>query len=123
MLVRDPIDPGRPRPVGGRSSCMRWLARAGKAALVLPCALLAAWSGLLSASVAAQPQAQPESRAPWRVVLIRSWDSLYPINVVRESALREAMLDRASRVIEFFPEEIDLLRFPSAIEPELASLL
>ncbi len=71
-----------------------------------------------AAGAAAQPQAPA-----WRVVLIRSWDSLYPINVLREGALREALLDRAPRVLELFPEEIDPLRFPGSIEPELVALL
>ena len=86
--------------------------------LSLPCVVLAACAALVSTVALGQP-----AQEPWRVVLIRGWDSLYPINVVRESALREAMLDRAPRVVEFFPEEIDPLRFPGAIEPELVSLL
>lgn len=96
---------------------MRSLEGLRRLALALPCMLLAAWAGLMPAAAAAQ------SQAPWRVVIIRSWDSMYPINTVRETALREALLDRAPRVIEFYPEEIDPLRFPAAIEPELVSLL
>ena len=64
-----------------------------------------------------------EPHAPWRIVLLRSWDSLYPINAQRENALREAIADNAPRVVEFFPEEIDTLRFKGDIERDLVALL
>jgi len=66
---------------------------------------------------------QPAGPAPWNVVLIRSWDSLYPVNLSRESAMRDAILDKAPRPIEFYPEEIDPLRFPMASERQLAAAL
>ena len=61
--------------------------------------------------IAAFPE-NPLSAEPWRVVLIRGWDAMYPVNVVREQALRAALLDKSPRVIEIYPEEIDSLRFP-----------
>jgi len=61
--------------------------------------------------------------APWRVVLMRGWDSLYPINIAREKALRETLADGSPRLVEFFPEEIDPLRFPGAIEADIVALL
>ena len=71
----------------------------------------------------AQEQHSPAQPATWRVVLIRSWDSLYPVNIARETALREALLENAPRLVEFYPEEIDPLRFPHETESELVSLL
>lgn len=64
-----------------------------------------------------------DDQQPWRVVLIRSWDSLYRINIQRESALREAMVENAPRVVEFYPEEMDPLRFPASPEDDLVALL
>ena len=70
-------------------------------------------------SAAAQlREATAEATPVWRVVLIRSWDSLYPANVVREAALRDALVDDAARIVEFFPEEIDTLRFPGAMDTD-----
>ena len=77
--------------------------------------------GLGAAAQGALAPAKPED--PWRVVLIRGWDSLYRSNVQRESALRDAIEEHAPRVIEFFPEETDPLRFPDAAEPDLVMLL
>jgi hypothetical protein len=70
---------------------------------MLACAGLAAAAGT--------PAAQGGPGATWRVVLMRGWDSLYPINLTREKALRETITDGAPRLVEFFPEEIDPLRF------------
>ena len=68
--------------------------------------------------------AAPQPDAPaWRVVLMRGWDSLYPANLVREKALREALTASSSRLIEFYPEEIDPLRFPGAAESDFMRLL
>src|SRR5689334_21587622 len=69
---------------------------------------------------AADPTAKHE---PWRVVVIRSWDAMYPVNVMREQALRTALAEQAPRNVEIFTEEIDPLRFPGAVESELAALL
>src|SRR5689334_7550263 len=69
---------------------------------------------------AADPTAKHE---PWRVVVIRSWDAMYPVNVMREQALRTALAEQAPRNVEVFTEEIDPLRFPSAIEADLAAVL
>jgi len=80
------------------------------------CALL-----LAGTCAAAQPPAQPPPT--WRIVLIRSWDSLYPVNVVREAALREAIVEGAPRLVDFFPEEIDPLRFEADLERDFVALL
>ncbi|HEX4762968.1 MAG TPA: ATP-binding protein [Usitatibacter sp.] len=69
---------------------------------------------------AADPPAKPD---PWRVVVIRSWDAMYPVNVMREQALRTALAEQAPRNVEVFTEEIDPLRFPGAIEADLAAVL
>ena len=47
---------------------------------------LAAAGAMLAAAVACQAQTRSDAAgAPpaWRVVLMRSWDSLYPVNVIR----------------------------------------
>ena len=85
------------------------------ATLILACAGPAAAAGI--------PAAQGVPGAAWRVVLMRGWDSLYPINLTREKALRETIADGAPRPVEFFPEEIDPLRFPGAIEADIVALL
>ncbi|HEX3058578.1 MAG TPA: histidine kinase dimerization/phospho-acceptor domain-containing protein, partial [Usitatibacter sp.] len=85
------------------------------ATLMLACAGPAAAGGI--------PAAQGGPGAAWRVVLMRGWDSLYPINLTREKALRETIADGAPRPVEFFPEEIDPLRFPGAIEADIVALL
>jgi signal transduction histidine kinase len=78
----------------------------------------------LAACGLASAQAPADDSAPhWRIVLIRSWDSQYPVNVMREQALRQALLENAPRVIDIFPEEIDPLRFPAGLERELVALL
>jgi len=76
-------------------------------------------------AVAAHAHAADEVAAPepWRVVLIRSWDAMYPVNVMREQALRTALLDQSPRPIEIYNEEIDPLRFPGAVEADVVSLL
>ena len=101
--------PGRTR-LGG---CARLWARVALAA-ALGCA------GVACAQAPAETRATP---APWRVVLIRGWDSLYPINIIRERALRETLTNGAPRLVEFYPEEIDPLRFPGAIEADIVALL
>jgi signal transduction histidine kinase len=73
-----------------------------------------------AAHAANEPPAIPE---PWRVVIIRSWDAMYPVNVMREQALRRALLDQSPRTLEIYAEEIDPLRFPVAPEAELVALL
>ncbi|MGZ5036272.1 MAG: sensor histidine kinase [Usitatibacter sp.] len=100
--------------VPGRQGTQRWIIVL-RHAFFMCCAIAGLACG---APAAAQPPAHP-----WRVVLIRSWDSLYPINTVREAALREALAENSPRVVEFYPEEIDLLRFPEAVEPALISML
>jgi len=45
------------------------------------------------------------------------------VNVMREQALRTALLDKAPRPIEIYNEEIDPLRFPGAVEADVVSLL
>src|SRR5689334_2105531 len=68
--------------------------------------------------------ADPQPDVPvWRVVLMRGWDSLYPVNLVREKALREALTAPGGRLIEFYPEEIDPLRFPGALDSDFMTLL
>ncbi len=64
--------------------------------------------------------ARPE---PWRVVLVRSWDSQYAVNVMRERALLEAMMQAAPRLVEVYTEEVDGVRFPSGEPPEFVDYL
>ena len=78
---------------------------------------------VLVAAAVAHAANTPAKSDPWRVVVIRSWDAVYPVNVMREQALRTALLEQAPRNVEIFTEEIDPLRFPGAIESDLASLL
>ena len=77
----------------------------------------------LASPAGAQVTAPAASAAPWRVVLIRSWDSLFTSNIVRERALREKITQDAAREVEFYPEEIDALRFAGAIEGDFVSVL
>ena len=77
---------------------------------------------LLHLPALAQGTAAPTAD-PWRVVLVRSWDSLYRANVARENSIREAILENAPRIVEFYPEEIDPLRFPAAMEADFVALL
>ena len=77
---------------------------------------------LFLAAMVASP-ARAEESPPWRVVLIRGWDALYRVNIMRESAMREAMGANAGRLVEIYPEEIDPLRFPGPELPELVTLL
>jgi signal transduction histidine kinase len=70
-----------------------------------------------------EPRVTSRDPAPWRVVLIRNWDAMYPINVMREQALRQALAERAPRALEIYPEELDPLRFPDGPEPEFVALL
>src|SRR5436305_19272 len=53
--------------------------------------------GLLALTLALFAHAQPaasqwlpvaDTPRPWRVVLIRNWDALYAVNVIREGAMR-----------------------------------
>lgn len=91
------------------------------------------WDRLLYAAVfaasllfPATADAQPQSlndREPWRVVLIRSWDSDFPINLARENALRDALLENAPRVVDLYFEEVDPVRFPTTWDEDLAALL
>ena len=59
------------------------------------------------------------------MVLIRSWDSQYPINVERENGLREALVRNAPpHALDIYAEEIDPLRFYGPdFEHELTVLL
>jgi signal transduction histidine kinase/ABC-type uncharacterized transport system substrate-binding protein len=75
-------------------------------------------------AVPAEALAQEASEAPpWRVVVIRNWDSQYAANVAREQALRQALVENARRIVEMYPEELDPLRFPVGLERELVALL
>lgn len=60
---------------------------------------------------------------PWRIVIIRNWDWLHRVNVLRERELRAALLDGAPRVVEIYPEQIDELRFNRDFDLDLAELL
>src|SRR4051812_48349235 len=80
----------------------------------------------LGEPVPSQAQAAGTAAAearPWRVVLFRSWDSLYRVDFVRESALRDALTEQTPRTVEFYPEETDPLRLPANLEGELVALL
>jgi len=126
-MVQSPVDaPGAmisafrsAEPRLTRNSTPRRLAPRGQ--VVRGLAVLLLLGAVLQA--AAQAPAPPEERAPWRVVLIRNWDSLYPVNVMREQAMRRTLVENASRQVEFYPEEIDPLRFPGGLEPRLVGLL
>src|SRR5688572_26199015 len=85
--------------------------------------ILIAFVLCLASAASAEGGAPAEPGAPWRVVLIRSWDSLFTANIVRERALREKITQDAPREVEFYPEEIDPLRFAGAIEGDFVSLL
>jgi signal transduction histidine kinase len=60
---------------------------------------------------------------PWRIVIIRNWDWLHRVNMLRERELRAALLEGAPRVVEFYPEQIDELRFNRDFDPDLARVL
>ena len=89
------------------------------AGLLAACLLLA---GATHASAQPLPEAAG-TPAPWRVVLIRSWDALYAMNIAREQALRDALTEKAPRLVEIYTEEIDSLRVRSGIEPQFGALL
>jgi signal transduction histidine kinase len=99
----------------GQSSEMRLLLR-------ICLSLLRALPLLALVTLAADPPAAAAT-SPWRVVIIRNWDSMYAVNVMREQGLRNALGDKSPRVVEVYPEEIDPLRFPGELEPKLVSLL
>ena len=90
--------------------------------VALACLLLAALFGATAGHAQRFPDVRPES-PPWRVVLIRGWDSLYRVNILRETAMRNAMVAKSPKLIEFYTEEVDPLRFPGAIFPEQIALL
>ena len=54
---------------------------------------------------------------------MRGWDSMYAANQVREKALREALGAKAPKFVEYYPEEIDPLRFPGAAQSDFMALL
>ncbi len=56
-------------------------------------------------------------------MLVRSWDSQYAVNVMRERALLEAMMQAAPRLVEVYTEEVDGVRFPSGEPPEFVDYL
>lgn len=98
------------------------VARRGRASLR---ALFALAAALLAHAGPAASQWLPVSDAqqPWRVVLIRNWDALYPVNTIREEAMRKALADNAPRVIETYPEDLDPLRFSHDFEADYVALL
>jgi len=63
------------------------------------------------------------AQPPWRVVVIRNWDSLYRVNIMREEGLRETLLADSPREIELYPEQIDTLRFGKEYNTETAAVL
>ena len=83
-------------------------------------ALIALWAVGACAAIAATPVQVPPT---WRIVLLRSWDSFYPINIAREGAMREAIVENAPQLVDFFPEEIDPLRFEADLERDFVELL
>ena len=104
----------------GRTDPAQWRIGAGARLLCALALVLAALVPLQSAN--AQPQSLND-RAPWRVLIIRSWDAQFPINQVRESALRTALLESAPRLIEIYTEEIDPVRLPGQWEQKLSEVL
>ena len=45
------------------------------------------------------------------MVVLRNWDSLHTVNFLRESGLRQALVDNSPRIVETYPEELDSMRF------------
>jgi signal transduction histidine kinase len=93
--------------------------------MVAPPGLLIRWilCTLLAACGQVTAQPTPNADSTWRIVLIRSWDSLYPVNVRRETAMREVILENSPRIVDFFPEELDPLRFQADLERDFVALL
>jgi len=91
--------------------------------LVRPSSVFVLLLGILMGSTEAQSITAAPGAEPWRVVLIRSWDSMYPVNVMREQAMRQAILEGAPRAVEIYPEEMDPLRFPTGLENDFQALL
>jgi signal transduction histidine kinase len=82
----------------------------------------ARWMLFLAAAAACHALADDHVE-PWRVVIIRNWDALYPVNLVREGALRQALVEGAPRGVEVYPEHLDPLRFPTGLVPEMVPVL
>jgi signal transduction histidine kinase len=130
--VTVPLHPGRPRGRRRLEGCGRKvraacaLIRDRSRSIAWPRALAACCALFLAVAAADEARAQQPARAkdaPWRVVLLRGWDSLQSSGLVRETAMREAITDHAPHAVEFFPEEVDPLRFPDLPEDDLAVLL
>jgi signal transduction histidine kinase len=78
----------------------------------------------LAANAFAQADERPPVPEPaWRVVLIRNWDAMYPVNVMREQAMRQVLIGDAPRRLEIYTEELDPLRFPQGPGPEYVASL
>jgi signal transduction histidine kinase len=77
--------------------------------------VLVAFAIALGTARAAEP--------PWRVVIIRNWDALYRVNVMREEGLRETLLENSPREVEIYPEQVDNLRFGKEYNAETAAVL
>ena len=93
--------------------------RRGKVGLAL-----LAWALLLTSSAVRAGEAEPYAHAePWRVVLIRSWDAQYAVNITRERALVDTIMRSAPRLVEIYTEEVDGVRFPSGEPPEFVDYL
>ena len=83
-----------------------------------------AFAACLAAGMPCMAEPAPKAPGePWRVVLLRGWDALYAVNLERERAMRIAALEASPRVIEFYTEDIDTLRFQADFEADFARYL
>jgi len=85
-------------------------------------AFVACACGLARAQVENRANPLPRGDA-WNIVLIRNWDALYVINTVRETAMRAAIETGAPRRVEWYPEQLDPLRFGTEYEASYVTLL
>jgi signal transduction histidine kinase len=65
----------------------------------------------------------PTVATPWRVVLLHNADFFLPASTIMDQALREELVNRAPRQIDFYGETLDLLRYPESTQGELLALL
>jgi len=85
-------------------------------------ACIALFAGAAHAQLGEPVDAPPRGDA-WNIVLLRNWDALYVINTVRETAMRQAVEKGSDRRVEWYPEQIDPLRFGTEYEPLYVALL
>ena len=103
-------------------SCSSGRARRAVSWLAALAAWLACAACLAHAEVDIRANPIPRGDA-WNIVLIRNWDALYVINTMRETAMREAVEHGSAKRVEWFPEQLDPLRFGTEYEAQYAALL